>query len=221
VQVFSKDLFGARRLGYAVGVFGGEGRNRLGRTAGLLYTARLEAWPLGPFDDYVEADVERLHRLRLAVGVNAGYNQNTNRPRSTIGTPDPAGDVDYRHAAVDLAMKWRGWSLTSEVMHRRAIGFSAPRTSDGTPPATRSGWGAYVQGGRMIATRWEVTARFSHLAPDRDTDPTFIRARELGGGLGYYLHGHDLKVQGDYVRVAEPATGRTTQQVRAQLQLFF
>ena len=73
----------------------------------------------------------------------------------------------------------------------------------------------------MVATRWEITGRFSHLVPDPEADPTFTRARELGAGVSYYLQGHDLKVQGDYVRVTEPASGRTTQQARAQLQLFF
>jgi len=68
LQVFSKDLLGFGKLGYAVGLFGGEGRNRLGRTAGLLYTARLEAWPLGAFDDFAEADLQRLAKVRLALG---------------------------------------------------------------------------------------------------------------------------------------------------------
>jgi Phosphate-selective porin O and P len=219
IQLFSKDLFGLGRLGYAVGLFGGEGRNRLGRTAGLLYTGRLEAWPLGAFDDYVEGDLQRRHALRLAVGVSAGYNQNTNRPRSTIGTPFAAGDLDYRHAAADLSLKWRGWSLTSELMYRNAA-----RPAEQTAPAAplpRSGWGAYVQSGVMVGPRWEVTGRASHLVPDRGADASFARGRELGAGVSYYLHGHDLKVQGDYVRVRERALSRTTQQVRAQFQLFF
>lgn len=221
VQIFSKDLLGIGKLGYAVGLFGGDGRNRLGRAAGLLYTARLEAWPLGPFDDYVEADVQRLNRVRLALGVNAGYNQNTNRPRSTIGLPFADGDVDYRHAAADLAFKWRGWSLTSELMYREAAGPAAVSPAGTALPASRSGWGAYVQGGLMVGARWEVTGRISHLAPDRRTDPTFTRAREMGAGVSYYLHGHDLKVQGDYVRVTEAGSERVTQQARVQLQLFF
>lgn len=219
VQVFSKDLFGLGRLGYAVGLFGGEGRNRLGRAAGLLYTARLEAWPFGAFDDYVEGDVQRRRTFRLAVGVNAAHNQNTNRPRSTIGTPYTAGDVDYRHASADITVKWRGWSVASEVLYRHGTG-DAPQPGV-TAPLTRSGWGAYVQSGVMVGPRWEVTARASHLVPDRGTDATFARGRELGAGVSYYLHGHDLKVQGDYVRVRERAPARTTQQVRAQFQLFF
>jgi hypothetical protein len=221
IQMFSKDLLGVGKLGYAVGLFGGEGRNRVGRAAGLLYTARLEAWPFGAFDDYVEADLRRLGTLRLALGVNAGYNQNTNRPRSTIGTPYPTGDVDYRHAAADITAKWRGWSLTSEVMRRTATDSAGPGSGGDLPPAARSGWGAYLQSGLMVGARWEVTGRLSHLVPDGGTDPTFTRAREVGAGMSYYLQGHDLKVQADYVRVTEAGSGRVTQQARAQLQLFF
>lgn len=219
VQVFSKDLFGLGRLGYAVGLFGGEGRNRLGRTAGLLYTGRLEAWPFGAFDDYVEGDVQRRRALRLAVGVNAAYNQNTNRPRSTIGTPFAAGDVDYRHAGADVSLKWRGWSLTSELMYREAAGQAQPAVLP--VPLARSGWGAYLQGGVMLGTRTELTARYSHLAPARGTDPGFVGTDEAGAGLSHYLRGHDLKVQADGFRVTDPIARRPALQARLQLQLFF
>lgn len=73
----------------------------------------------------------------------------------------------------------------------------------------------------MLGARWERTGRVSHPAPARGTDPAFTRAREAAAGLSHYLHGHDLKVQGDYVHVRDTGTGRTTHQARAQLQLFF
>lgn len=215
VQAFSKDLFGLGRLGYAVGVFGGEGRNRLGRRAGLLYTARLEAWPLGAFDDFVEGDLQRRTAPRLAIGANVGYNQRTNRPRSTTGTPYPGGDVDYLHAGADGVFKWRGLSVTSEVMYRRA---QTSATNDAVP---RSGWGAYLQGGYLLTTRTEITARISRLDARGATDPTFADANEAGVGVSRYLYGHDLKFQGDAFRVTDPARGRRATQLRVQLQLFY
>ena len=223
VQLFSRNLLGVGTLGYAVGLFGGEGRNRLGRAAGLLYTARLEAWPLGAFDDLVEGDQRRDPKLRLALGGSLAYNQNTNRPRSTIGTPYPAGDFDYGHAGLDLTLKWRGWSMASEVLYRQADRLSRAVAVGGVPTdiKARSGWGAYLQGGRMVSQRIELTARYSHLAPRSGVDPTFATADELGAGLSYYLHGHDVKAQGDYFSVTDPALGRRTQQARVQFQLFF
>lgn len=216
VQVFSRDLFGTGRLGYAIGVFGGEGRNRLGRRAGLLYTARLEAWPFGAFDDYVESDMQRRLRPRLAIGLSSGYNQNTNRPRSTIGTPYTAGDLDYTHAGADVLFKWRGVSLTSELMYR-----SARAGAGHARPLPRSAWGAYVQGGYLLTSRSELTGRLGVLEPHTGSDPLLVGADEIGVGMSHYLHGHDLKVQGDVFRVSDRSAGRTAAQVRLQLQLFF
>jgi phosphate-selective porin OprO/OprP len=120
VQFFSKDLFGTGRLGYALGGFEGDGRNRQGRTSGSPYTARIESWPFGVFDDYVEGELSRLPTRRVALGANVAYNQNTNRPRSTIGDPYPAGDFDYTHAGVDILVKKRGCATQAEWMYRQA-----------------------------------------------------------------------------------------------------
>lgn len=223
IQVFSRDLFGVGQLGYSVGLFGGEGRNRLGRAAGFLYTARLEAWPFGAFDDLVEGDLRQGDRLRLAVGASVGYNQNTNRPRSTIGTPYPDGDFDYRHAGADVVLKWRGWSITSEIMYRQA---DSPARTLATPDAAltivaRPGWGAYVQSGLMVAPRVEITGRYSRLQPlDGNVDESLIALREYSAGLGYYMQGHDLKVQGDLSDVGDRVARRHVQ-ARVQLQMFF
>jgi len=224
IQVFSRDLFGLGTVGYSIGLFGGEGRNRLGRAPGFLYTARLEAWPLGSFDDLVEGDLRRLERPRLAVAGSVGYNQNTNRPRSTIGTPSAVGDVDYMHAGADVVLKWRGWSVTSEIMYRRA---DPPARALATPMVAtsivaRSGWGTYLQSGVMVSPRVEVTGRYSDLQPLHDNaDVSFVSGREFSAGLGYYVHGHDLKIQGDVSDVENRGARSHTRQVRIQFQLFF
>ena len=87
--------------------------------------------------------------------------------------------------------------------------------------ASRSGWGAYLQGGWMLSNRWEVSARYSHLAPSDGTDATFIMGDELGGALSLYLRDHNLKIQGDYFTVTDPMAARRVHQVRVQFQLFF
>lgn len=223
IQAFSKDLFGVGKLGYAAGLFGGEGRNRLGRAAGLLYTLRLEAWPLGAFDDYVEGDARRARPWRLAFGANVGHNQNTNRPRSTIGVPYAAGDFDYTHASADAVVKKRGFFAISELMYRTANEDSRLVPVNGVASTiwSRSGWGGYVQAGQMLSEHVEVSGRFSKLQPGDQTDPSFVAAREAGVGLSYYANGHDLKVQTDYFRVTDAATGQPVHTGRVQMQLFF
>lgn len=219
VQLFSRNLFGlGGRLGYAVGLFGGEGRNRLGRDFGYLYSARLEAWPFGQFDDIVEADIARSPKPRLAIGAGVGYNQRTNRARSTLADTFLAGDVNYRHAGADLIFKKSGFSVISELMYRRAAEELA--SSTGTA-LSRSGWGAYVQAGQMLTSRVEVNGRLGHLMPYAGTSPTFEETEEAGVGLGYYPRAHNLKVQGDYFQLRTGGPARLSHQVRLQLQLFF
>ena len=222
VQLFSRSLFD-NKLGYAVGLFGGEGRNRLGRAAGFLYSARVESWPFGQFDDVPEGDLQRHNTFRLAVGASVGYNQATNRPRSTIGTPFTAGDFDYNHAGVDMTMKWRGWSVLSEWLYRSADRETQTLPVNGVVStiASRSGWGAYLQTGWMFSSHWEVSGRYSHLAPSRGTDVTFIVGDEIGSALSYYVRDHNLKVQGDYFNVTDQTSARRVHQVRAQFQIFF
>lgn len=219
VQLFSRDLFGrGGRLGYAVGLFGGDGRNRLGRDFGYLYTARIEAWPFGQFDDIVEADIARSPKPRLAIAATTGYNQRTNRARSTLADTFPAGDVNYRHAAADMIFKKSGFSVISELMYRRA---DRELTNSTGAVVSRSGWGAYVQAGQMVTSRVEVNGRVGHLTPYAGTARTFEEIEEAGVGLSYYPRAHNLKVQGDYFQLRTGQPARLSHQVRVQLQLYF
>jgi hypothetical protein len=222
VQMFSRNLLGKEKFGYALGLFGGDGRNRLGHGAGMLYVARFETWPLGSIDERSEADLQRDAHWRVAFGGSLAYNQNTNRPRSTFGTPYPAGGFDYKHAGVDATLRHRGWSVTSEWMYRRAdehsqmFGVNAPVTF-----YSRSAWGAYIQGGYMMTERLELTARYSRLLPISGTDPSLVDSYEAGAGASYYIRRNDLKIQTDYFRVTDPQTGTPVHLARAQFQLYF
>lgn len=222
ITMFSRNLFGSNgKVGYNVGLFSGEGRNRLGRTAGMLYVARFEALPLGTFDDGVESDLQRTKEMRIAVGGGVAYNQNTNRARSTFGDVFAAGDFNYTHAGVDVVLKRNGTSVVGEVIYRRADEDAASVLVQGRPGTiySRSGWGGYIQAGHLITNRAEITGRFSRLMPRDGTDPTLLRTTEAGGGLGYYLRQHNLKVQGDYFILT--AAGDRSHQVRVQTQIYF
>jgi hypothetical protein len=225
LEVFSKDLFGlGGHLGYVLGVYGGDGRNRLGREHGLLYAARIEGRPFGKFQDHVEADMAWETKPRLSLGLGAAYNQNTNRPRSTTGTPYASGDFDYLHLGADLVFKFSGFSLQGEVMIRKADRDSRVVDMNGEASTirARSARGAYVQAGQMLLDEVEVTARYGRFEPlGDDGDPTLVRSDELGGGLNYYVSGHDLKVQGDYFYLPTGGFDGGAHQGRVQAQLFF
>lgn len=237
VQVFSRDLLGlGNRLGYQLGVFGGDGRNRLSSTSGLLWVARLEFTPFGRFDDYVEGDLERLDRPRLAVGVGVAYNQNTVRARSTFDATYALGGFDYLHGEVDLAFKWRGLSVLGAAILRRADVAVHEGTVDGAPRSefSRSYFGWFAQAGYLFNQHLELVARYGDLRPTVLDTARFTplqraqfdreqRARhEVGGGLNWYFQGHSLKLQTDYFYYfSERLDDRGEHQARVQLQLFF
>lgn len=230
VQLFSRDLFGlGNRLGYQLGVFGGDGRNRLSSESGLLWVARLELTPMGSYDDYVEADLERRASPRLAVGVGVAYNQNTRRSRSTFETSYDRARFDYLHGEADLSFKWRGLSVVGAAMLRRASAASQQFTTSGGAPTieySRNYFGWFAQAGYLFNRHFELVARYGDLRPtvidQASVDPSQRRRHELGGGLNWYFQGHALKLQSDYFYYyGESLSDRGEHQARLQMQLYF
>lgn len=227
VELSSRDLFGlGGRLQYALGVFSGEGRNRLGGDAGFLYVARLQVSPLGAFDDNLEGDLERRASPRLAIGVAGAYNQSSTRAQSTLGATLAHGSYDYLHAAADLHFKWRGLSLLAEGLWRGASQASHGYVADGRAATewSRAGWGYLVQLGVMLGARVEAVARWDHLVAITDTDPTLralasTRGHELGAGANVYLGGHAYKLQADWQMNFGDDPSAAQHLARVQLQL--
>jgi phosphate-selective porin OprO and OprP len=224
VTLFSDDLFGLNeRLRYAVGIFSGDGRNRFGTDNGLLYAGRLRFSLFGPFDDKVEGDVERKSDLRVAFGGALGHNVSTIRPRSTTGLPYTAARFDYTQATADLHVKWSGLSLLSQVFWRQADKNSDSNLVKGVELTefSRSALGYFVQMGGYANRYLEFTARYGDIQPFVDTDPTFKRQREVGGGVNIMFVKHDLKLQGDYFYLDDGAGQNSRHQIRVQMQVYF
>ncbi len=207
VTLYSQDLFDLDGLlYYALGVFGGNGRNRsVPEEMGFLYTARVGVRPFGAFDDDSEGDLKRLDNPRLSVGIAGGYNQNTNRARSTTGPTFEFGTFDYRHAAADAVFKFRGLSIMAEALYRTSPRDSRSALVDGelVTEWTRNGWGYLGQVGFMLTDHLEIAGRYDQLFYIGDTDPTLIdlvetQGRETGLGVNLYLNGHAFKIQADH-----------------------
>ena len=223
--IYSDDLFGlGQRLRYAIGVWQGDGRNRIGTNIGLLFSARVRVSLFAPMDDQVEGDLARSPKFRLAIGGGVARNNAANRPRSTFGTPYRLpGGFDYTHATGDVHLKWHGFSLLGELYWRQAD--TDTRTGivsgAGLTEVSRSGWGWFVQAGGF-ATPWlEFSARYGDLQPIGATDSAFLRTREIGGGANFFLSKHDLKLQADYFWIDDGQGGNGRHQVRVIAQLFF
>jgi hypothetical protein len=222
VQLLSDDLFGSGgKLAYNLGVFSGDGRNRVATAPGVLFVARASVRPFGAFDDFVEGDLQRACKPRLALAVAVAHNNNTNRERSTLGGTYELGRFDYRHAVADVMFKYAGFSLISEIMYRKASERFVEAINDMGElqrEYARDAWGFYAQAGYFVTDSLELTGRYSDLRPRNGTDPDLVRVQELGGGTSWYIEKHDLKLQADYFYLFGDAAGR--HQARLQLQLF-
>jgi hypothetical protein len=234
VMFYSDDLFGAKqRLGYALFVGGGEGRNRFGgQRMGPLVVGRFVIKPWGNFDDDSEGDLERRKQPKLALGFAGAYNVASSRLSSTYGADFQLGAVDQVHAAADLVFKFRGWSVTAEGLLRRALKEELHGSIDDMPALelTRSGYGYFVQSGIMVSDAVELVGRWDDLYAWPGTDPAFVdliasRGRQVVAGLNVYLNGHALKVQADYSFVFgthfDPATDPGAHIARLQIDASF
>jgi hypothetical protein len=225
----STNLFGLNELlGYNLFIGGGDGRNRFAAyEAGPLAVLRLTLRPFGAFDDDQEADLTRAAKPRLAVGVAGAYNANTSRRNSTAGTAFTAGTVDYTHLAADLVFKYRGLSVLTEVLWRKASEDAVEGTVNGTVTRepTRSGHGYFVQAGYLVSPKVELTARWDQLFARDGTDPQLVQlvrtqGKQAGAGANVYLNGHAFKLQGDYFYIFGP-DGEPRHQARLQLDASF
>lgn len=193
-------------LAWRAGMFGGGGTNlSRGRDPGLLLTARLELRPLGAIDDDSEGDLQRRETPGLALGVAIANNRNTNRQLSTTGITFAGGNTDYLHAAADLVFKWQGFAVQLEYLWRNASRDTISSTGvDGSIVTewTRSGSGWITQASYTFDPPFEIVGRVSRLHAFDGTDPRLVDTDELGAGVNYYLNGHQLKVQADWIAKA-------------------
>ena len=209
ITAYSNDLFGlGGKLAYALGVFGGDGRNRVAVSRpGLLYVLRIAFLPFGAFEDTSEGDTERKPNPRLAIGIAGAYNQHTDRPRSTTGTRYAIkdGGFNYIHAAADLHFKWAGFSLLSEIVIRKAHRDNRVGQNEAKEEVTewsREAWGYLVQSGYMLTDHIEVAGRWGHFKALGATDPKLEQliaqaGHELTFGVNYYVNHHFFKFQAD------------------------
>lgn len=233
VQLRSRDLGGLKgRLGYALGMFMGEGRNSFEpRQPGMLWVARFEVRPLGKFDDSSESDLGRSKKVGMAIGAAYAYHDEAEGDHGVFGDrPADRGTTDYHNGTLDFAVHWRGLALESAAhwrVGRRNPGDAA--LADGTRvPAelARNGVGWFVQLGWLLPrTPLELVGRYAQVRNVYGAKSGIADADEAGGGINYYFAGHNFKLQADYYRLwsdaAGPAERLATDRLRVQLQLAF
>ena len=218
LMAFSNDFLGwGGRLAYSLGVFGGQGKNRVVAVKNpvFLWVGRVTVRPMGPFDDDSEGDLERSTKPHLAVGLAAAYNGETWRQKSTTGTVFLLpGGFKYTHLAADAVFKYAGFSFLGEVLYRHADRLSRTGvvskdllgnavTAATITENSRSAWGYTLQAGFMATSQLELVARWNQLrfleSNDKDLVNTVAnQGRELTVGVNLYMNAHLFKVQADY-----------------------
>ena len=229
LQVSSPDLAGLGLFRYYAGVFMGDGYDwyKAG-DFGFTYMGRVEALPLGMFEDFNEPDFERGVKPKLSIGAAYAFSDRDHRTRAIAGPGFADGGTMSAHNLTgDLSFKWAGLSVLADVYWRRGWRQSGGlKDEEGLPiavQAVRSGIGWTAQMGLFVPrTRLEAVARSAGVRPPRSHGSSLARLDEVGGGLNYYFYRHAVKLQLDYIHTWGPAlpTGRGDQ-VRVQMQLMF
>ncbi|MBL8677566.1 MAG: hypothetical protein JNK05_00255 [Myxococcales bacterium] len=220
VMAFSNDLFGAQgRLGYALGVFAGAGRNRLDADYGLLYVARFNVNPLGRFDDSdSEWDLARTGpRLALGIAGALNHRQLLTDP-AAIGAGTIPQRTDRFSAVFDMLFKWRGLTLQFEALARwHPTGFEADVIR------ARSGVGYLAQLGFVTPVHLALGSRISQTFPVFDEMGVFAftATREVSAVIAYLALDGALNVSIDYTN-RDPRDATNAQHtVRLQSMLIF
>lgn len=240
----SKDLGGlGGTLRYYAGVYMGEGRDFGGKNATadfkLHYVGRIEILPMGGFDDYAEADLERSPDPKLSLGAAYAFHHEAQHLRGVLGDmPEDGGTTNYHSVTADYLFKLRGFSTSGEFHWRRGRrlpGEATPADESAVAPlpmvAPRNGFGWFVQAGYVFpGTSIEVAARYSGIRGLGEADPgnladtrgytSMTRSDSVGGGISYYFAGHPWKLQADYFNTwTDGDMSRGSNTFRLQLQL--
>ncbi len=202
----SKDLFGLGLLRYYAGVFIGEGRDGYAETdTNFLYNARIEILPLGLFDDYLEADLERRKTPALSIGAAYAFLDEAKGDQGILGSmPIDGGTTDMHNLTADLMFKIAGVSILGEFFWRdgqrkeQSFGDVQILESEVAQTAPRDGIGYFAQAGWVVPKiPLEIVARYSALRHLKKSS-TLDDGDEIGAGIAYYIFGPALKVSADY-----------------------
>ncbi len=208
-HLFSPDFLGLGLLRYQLGAFLGEGRDaRTGQDFGLLYVARIEALPLGTFDDYSEVDLERSAQPRISLGIGYAFLDRAKGNRGILGpAPTDGGTTDFHHLTADALFKQRGVTVLVEAHYRngrRAFGSTTLTDAAGMSTlapreAARDGYGWFVQVGSVLGTLpLDAVARYGQV---RGVGSSSLQAADdLGTGLAWSPGVRRFRVQADYSR---------------------
>lgn len=181
-------LFGTfweKKLGYQAGLFNGAGQNNPQEDEGLLYAVRVYVDPLGEYKMFESGnDATDANVLHFGLGYRGG--EVTKQNPVTGVFEDPNDETAWN---AEVAWRWKRLFAMAEYFAQ-----TDEQTNPAGPDVDANGF--HAQLGFMIHPKQhEIAVRYAEIEPDdtvSDAKQTEIRAV-----YGYYIKGHNLKVQAD------------------------
>ena len=176
-----------RKFGYQVGLFNGAGQNNPQEDQSQMYAARVWIDPLGEYKLFEAAnDATQKNILHIGLGYRGGE---VMRGTATTGVFE---DPDNESAAnLEIAWRWsRLWAMAEYFMQTDEQQNPLPVG----PDIDANGW--HVQFGVMVQpTQHELAIRAAEVEPDDSI--VDAKQQEIRLVYGYYIKGHNLKIQAD------------------------
>ena len=188
----------------------GEGKNRSvaknpnTKTGGLSYSYRLEILPLGKFSgkksEYVESDLAREPKPKIAIGLAGNYNHGSVRTQGQLGSYFLNGEQkDVTTILIDYIFKYRGFSSMGEFGYKDV---ENPISTLVENPETSTvyvykGMGYTFQTSYLFRNNVELAARYAHTIPHADIMNLTNPQTDITVGISKYIVGHKLKAQAD------------------------
>jgi phosphate-selective porin len=179
-----------RTVGYDVGVFNGSGESIRQTNKSPLLAGRVFVQPLGAYSLSESAvDAVKSPVLHLGLGARTGKQI---RGRTAAGIVE---DVDNQTALdVEFAFKTARFFSTAEYF------WMTDEQQNPVAGPDIDSRGYHVQAGYMVQPRTvDVGIRYAQVDGDTEIDDAAVR--EWRGVVGYYLQGHNLKLQADIGQV--------------------
>ncbi len=201
-------------LSYGVGVFDNLGFEVLGQDTtiisrkadGAMVTGRLgydflDPASQGGYGDYRGSYIGK--GRRLTINANAAY-----LSKAQIGD----NEFSLYAYGVDLYFNTGGLVIEAEY-----DAFVEDFTNNGDDNLEGSGY--FVQAGYLIFPKIELAVRYQELEPNKNVDMNKLMWTSIG--INYYIKGHNLKIQGEYIFKHEEGEEIDNDLFQVQLQLDF
>ena len=175
-----------KKFGYQVGFFNGSGQNNPQEDQKQMYAARVWIDPIGEYK-LSESANDAVHKNILHFGI-AYRGGEVMKGTATPGVFE--GPDNETAASLEIAWRWsRLWAMGEYFVQ-------TDEQSNPTAGPDVDSQGFHVQFGVMVQpTQHELALRFAEVEPDKDVADA--KQQEVRLVYGYYIKGHNLKIQTD------------------------